>query len=79
MWVLGVSYLFFFFVSSVWEALQPRQCRVFWSHLLWFWGSIPWHSFYAWLAIRDLLGTRDWLCRWGGVSSSKCLLCVGGV
>ncbi|KAA0049769.1 non-LTR retroelement reverse transcriptase-like protein [Cucumis melo var. makuwa] len=52
-----------FSIASAWKAIRPRGGRVLWDGLLWGGRNIPKHSFCAWLAIKDRLGTRDRLHR----------------
>ena len=66
-----------FFITSAWETIRPHSSRVGWSGLLWGGGNIPKHSFCAWLAIRDRLGTRDRLSRWDRSIPLSRLLCGG--
>ena len=59
----------------MWDTIRPRSVRVCWSGLLWGGGHIPKHSFCAWLAIRNRLGTRDRLSRWDRLIPLYCILC----
>ncbi|KAL0556476.1 hypothetical protein IC582_004990 [Cucumis melo] len=68
-----------FSIASAWEAVRPRGGRVLWDGLLWGGGNIPKHSFCAWLAIKDRLGTRDRLHRWDSSVLLSCILCQGGM
>ncbi|XP_016902060.1 uncharacterized protein LOC103496880 [Cucumis melo] len=66
-----------FSIASTWETIRPRGGRVRWASLLWGGENIPKHSFCAWLAIKDMLGTRDRLHRWDS-SVSMCAFFVRG-
>ncbi|TYK19523.1 reverse transcriptase [Cucumis melo var. makuwa] len=68
-----------FSIASAWEAIRPRGGRVLWDGLLWGGGNIPKHSFCAWLAIKDRLGTRDRFHRWDSSVPLSCILCEGGM
>ncbi|XP_031737043.1 uncharacterized protein LOC116402131 [Cucumis sativus] len=76
-WVWVPGSLDSFSIASAWETIRPHSSRVGWSGLLWDRGNIPKHSFYAWLAIRDRLGTRDRLSQWDRSIPLSCMLCGG--
>lgn len=48
-------------MMSAWEVLWSRGLVVPWLWLFWFGGKFTRHAFITWLAVRDRLGTRDWL------------------
>ncbi|KAA0067932.1 uncharacterized protein E6C27_scaffold138G001020 [Cucumis melo var. makuwa] len=56
------------------EVSDGRWCRVWLDPWLQDEENIPKHSFYAWLAIKDRLGTKDRLLRWVMASSHR----IGG-
>ena len=68
-----------FSIASAWKAIHPRGGRVLWDGLMWGGRNIPKHSFCAWLAIKDRLGTRDRFHRWDSSVPLSCILCQGGV
>ncbi|XP_038882204.1 uncharacterized protein LOC120073425 [Benincasa hispida] len=68
-----------FTVASLWESLYPRHPRVAWACLVWSEDNIPRHSFCARLAVKDRLGTWDWLRSWDQSVDNACLLCLGEV
>lgn len=69
MWVWIPGRYSGFFIESGWDTIKSRSVQVHWASLLWGGRNVPKHSFYAWLAIKDQLGTRGRLRRWDSSGS----------
>ncbi|GKE69324.1 hypothetical protein Tco_1527396 [Tanacetum coccineum] len=63
-----------FSVAQVWSSLRPRNPKVPWYVVVWFFNCIPRHAFNLWLIIKQRLKTQDKVCS-RDVSSSLASLC----
>ena len=64
-----------FTVSSAWNTIRPRSCKVEWYSAVWFNQAIRRHSFVVWLGVHDRLSTQDKLLKWGLLNSTSCVFC----
>lgn len=64
-----------FSISSVWDALCPKNTYVPSNYVIWLFGGIPKHYFLSWLAIGDRLSTCDHIRSWCSSNPGCCVLC----
>ncbi|GJZ84093.1 hypothetical protein Tco_0649432 [Tanacetum coccineum] len=66
-----------FGVNTVWHSIHPRDVKVDWVDVVWFYNCIPRHAFNLWLAIKKKVKTQDRLSSWdvNGSLARCCSLC----
>lgn len=64
-----------FSLPATWNQIRVCFPKVLWYKLVWFKGSIPKHSFFAWLAMLDELATRIRIHKWMPNLRTACLIC----
>lgn len=66
-----------FTTKATWDQIRTTRLQREWYKGIWFKHATPKYSFFAWLAVLDMLSTGDRMKGWGSGQRSSCVFCDG--